>query len=311
MSDIPVLFDYDTFLDYYTNPANVMFDPNPPILNAYITVGHRIIKTTTVKSGNYIIAQGEKLFIDILKADPVRHKMKKPIIFTFPREVNGEWWDFHYHFGVRDDFTNKNRVLTSKDAVYFHKTVQLDSGKKMTNCYFLTDQDIRTIENIDCLENKPPRTMVSPDKFPITDADFPIIKEIIQRPFLAQLQAARPVTPPSVATSGLTITRKTINGGARKTRKIRYVITDYTRAQAKRLGVTIRPSTNPDKKLDVFKDGVKVASCGARGYNDYPTFWRKFGKKYADSRRRLYKQRHEKDRHVVGSAGYYADKLLW
>jgi hypothetical protein len=25
----------------------------------------------------------------------------------------------------------------------------------------------------------------------------------------------------------------------------------------------------------------------------------------------LYKGRHEKDRHIVGSAGYYADKILW
>jgi hypothetical protein len=90
-----------------------------------------------------------------------------------------------------------------------------------------------------------------------------------------------------------------------------YVITQYTRDQAKKLGVTVKHSTNPTKKLDVFKDGVKVASCGGMGYNDYPTFWKKYGKEVADRHRRLYKQRHEKDRHVVGSAGYYADKLLW
>jgi hypothetical protein len=36
-----------------------------------------------------------------------------------------------------------------------------------------------------------------------------------------------------------------------------------------------------------------------------------FGKKIADERRRLYKIRHKKDRSVKGSAGYYADKLLW
>lgn len=100
-----------------------------------------------------------------------------------------------------------------------------------------------------------------------------------------------------------------------RTRKLRtrspYVITKYTRDQAAKLGVTIKHSDNPDKKLDVYKDGVKVASCGGAGYNDYPTFWRKFGKPYADKRRRLYKVRHEKDRHIMGSAGYYADKLLW
>jgi hypothetical protein len=101
------------------------------------------------------------------------------------------------------------------------------------------------------------------------------------------------------------------NFGKNRTRKIRYVITDYTKRQAKLLGVTIQPSSNPEKKLDVFKDGKKIATCGARGYNDYPTFRKKFGKKIADHHRKLYKQRHEKDRHIVGSNGYYADKLLW
>ena len=62
-----------------------------------------------------------------------------------------------------------------------------------------------------------------------------------------------------------------------RTRKIRYVITDYTKNAAKRLGVTIKPSSNPEKKLDVYKNGKKIATCGARGYNDYPTFWKKFG----------------------------------
>ena len=33
-----------------------------------------------------------------------------------------------------------------------------------------------------------------------------------------------------------------------------YKITPYTYSQAKRLGVTIKPSTNPTKKIDVFKD---------------------------------------------------------
>jgi hypothetical protein len=90
-----------------------------------------------------------------------------------------------------------------------------------------------------------------------------------------------------------------------------YTITQYTRKQAKKLRVTVKRSTNPTKKLDVFKDGKKVASCGGMGYNDYPTYWKKCGKRVADEHRQRYKIRHEKDRHVVGTPGYYADKLLW
>ena len=89
-----------------------------------------------------------------------------------------------------------------------------------------------------------------------------------------------------------------------------YKITPYTYSQAKRLGVTIKPSTNPTKKIDVFKD-KKIASIGAKGMMDYPTYRILKGPAYATRRRRFYKQRHEKDRHIKGSAGYYADKLLW
>jgi len=90
-----------------------------------------------------------------------------------------------------------------------------------------------------------------------------------------------------------------------------YQITNYTRQQAKKLGVQVKPSTNPSKKIDVFKNGEKIVAVGASGYMDYPSYIKAKGKAYADERRRLYKIRHESDRKVRGSAGYYADKLLW
>lgn len=95
-----------------------------------------------------------------------------------------------------------------------------------------------------------------------------------------------------------------------------YKILPYSFRKAKELGVVIKPSSNPLKKIDVFKNGKKVATIGARGMNDYPTYLEKekkgyFEKGYANKRRKLYKERHEKDRHEVGSNGYYADKILW
>jgi hypothetical protein len=50
-----------------------------------------------------------------------------------------------------------------------------------------------------------------------------------------------------------------------------YKITEYTKEQAKKLGVTVKPSTNKNKKIDVFKGGEKIASVGGAGYADYPT----------------------------------------
>ncbi len=90
-----------------------------------------------------------------------------------------------------------------------------------------------------------------------------------------------------------------------------YKIKAYSFAQAKKLGVTIKPSKRLGKKIDVYKGDKKVASIGALGYGDYPTFMAKMGKEYADKKRKAYKTRHEKDRHVRGSAGFYADKILW
>ena len=91
-----------------------------------------------------------------------------------------------------------------------------------------------------------------------------------------------------------------------------YKIKQYSYKNAKRLGVTIKPSRVKGKKIDVFdKEGKKLASIGALGMNDYPTFIQKAGKAFADRRRKAYKTRHEKDRHVKGTAGYYADQILW
>ena len=90
-----------------------------------------------------------------------------------------------------------------------------------------------------------------------------------------------------------------------------YNITTYTKNQAKKLNVEVKPSTNKKKKIDVYKNNNKIASIGAIGYNDYPTYIEIKGKKYADERRKLYKIRHSKDLKEIGSNGYYANKLLW
>jgi len=90
-----------------------------------------------------------------------------------------------------------------------------------------------------------------------------------------------------------------------------YTITNYTYEQAKKLKVNVKPSTKKNKKIDVFKNGSYIASVGAQGYLDYPTYIKEKGLEYANKRRELYKIRHEKDRNIKNSNGYYADKLLW
>lgn len=95
-----------------------------------------------------------------------------------------------------------------------------------------------------------------------------------------------------------------------------YRVLNSQRVAARKLGVTIRPSTQKNKKLDVYKNGFKVASIGDVRYNDYWIYKRlerqgKYPKGYADERRELYKLRHREECNAKGTPGYYACKILW
>jgi len=85
-----------------------------------------------------------------------------------------------------------------------------------------------------------------------------------------------------------------------------YRITDWSKNQAKKFGVELRLSSNPKKKIDVYKANKKIASIGATGYGDYGTFLetKGKGKVYADERRRLYRIRHKGENN-------YSLKILW
>ena len=91
-----------------------------------------------------------------------------------------------------------------------------------------------------------------------------------------------------------------------------YKITKRQKDNAERLNVVIKPSKNPKKKLDVYdKKGEKQAEIGDAKYMDFDLYIKAKGIDYAKERQRLYKIRHESDRHKKGTAGYYADKILW
>lgn len=98
---------------------------------------------------------------------------------------------------------------------------------------------------------------------------------------------------------------------ARNPAKQTYQITKRQLSNAQSLNVTIKPSTNTKKKIDVFQSMVKLCSIGAAGYMDYDLYLADGDKQLADKRRKLYKSRHEGDRHKAGSPGFFADKILW
>jgi len=75
-------------------------------------------------------------------------------------------------------------------------------------------------------------------------------------------------------------------------------------ANAKKIGVTVKKSTRAGKKLDVFKDGKKVASIGSTAYYDYTIHGDK-------DRQRAYRARFAKTMNKVGTPSYYSAKILW
>jgi hypothetical protein len=88
-----------------------------------------------------------------------------------------------------------------------------------------------------------------------------------------------------------------------------YRISPYSYNKAKKLGVEIKPSTNPKKKIDVYKGNKKIASIGAVGYPDFPTYLKE-DTGLANKKREQYRKRHKNDLNSKPN-GYYANKILW
>jgi hypothetical protein len=89
-----------------------------------------------------------------------------------------------------------------------------------------------------------------------------------------------------------------------------YKIKPQQTTAAKKLGVTIKPSTLKGKKIAVFKNGEKVADIGALGYGDYWTYYAK-DIYFAAVKRKAYQARHDGEQNKIGSPGYYAYYILW
>ena len=92
-----------------------------------------------------------------------------------------------------------------------------------------------------------------------------------------------------------------------------YKISKGTHQAASKLGVTVKPSTRKNKKIDVFKNNELVASVGHRDYDDYYTYLRKeregiVDKGTAAARRKQFRLRFAS---CDTNNCYYAKKLLW
>jgi hypothetical protein len=92
-------------------------------------------------------------------------------------------------------------------------------------------------------------------------------------------------------------------------------VTQVYQAKAKKIGVTLQPSKDKDKKFAVFKDGKFQTNIGASGYKDFESY-KKIDTETALARREAYRSRHAKDLKIKYrdgklTAGYLANKILW
>jgi hypothetical protein len=85
-----------------------------------------------------------------------------------------------------------------------------------------------------------------------------------------------------------------------------YDIAPYTFKKAKLLGVTVKVSERKHKKIDVYKNGTRIATIGDTRYPDYAHL-RETNPPLAEDTRRLYHLRHTQK--TVGER--MAKELLW
>ena len=86
-----------------------------------------------------------------------------------------------------------------------------------------------------------------------------------------------------------------------------YHITNYSYSKAKILYLHIQTFKYKNKKIEIYKNNIFICSIGDKRYSDYPTYLSTHNLEYANKRRSLYHQRHNK----LHTAGYYAYHLLW
>lgn len=74
-------------------------------------------------------------------------------------------------------------------------------------------------------------------------------------------------------------------------------------------------SDKPEKKYFIITENNKKVYFGAAGYNDYPTYYKNFGKEFADKKKEAYISRHKNNedwtKSGINSAGFFAKWILW
>lgn len=170
-----VIFDYDTFFEYYTNSDNLLFSRTNQTLYYYKKEYDLYEKTISDFS---VDVRGVKLYVSW-------NVRKRDLYFSMPREIDGHLWDDHFHFAYSSSYTNAYRKNYGVPMISFSKTLQVPAthtkNNKTHKCNFRDkEEDLRAIQEILCT-NHTRETKMS-EKLSLQDLQ--ILNEILTRPFV-------------------------------------------------------------------------------------------------------------------------------
>ena len=93
-----------------------------------------------------------------------------------------------------------------------------------------------------------------------------------------------------------------------------FEVTNFELSNASKLGLTIKKSTNPNKKLDVYdKDNKFLFSIGNYLVPSYSDWYRTHGEAYANQRQKIYYMKNINliNKHDKNSLQFISSTILW
>jgi hypothetical protein len=146
------IFDYLTFLDYYSNHKNLQKD--------FIGIGplyYFVNKNKPAKMVNlledYILVDGIKIYVKIHPNK--RHPERVPaVLFTIPTFINNVLYDVHYHFGENSENNTVSSKVTETNIRKNKKTTTRKYTEKIKNKKIKHNSVKNTNNKIKILDNQ-------------------------------------------------------------------------------------------------------------------------------------------------------------
>jgi len=142
---VDIDFSYNKFYEYYTdrNTKNYYTEPNRRSVKIYFYKNnkHNREPVESKTSTNFIIINDVKVYVT-----PYENDKNKELLFTIPTEYNGQLYDYHYHFGIRE--LNNKEIQSEIDEFYIINSSRSNSSNSNSSNSRKTIQPIKTKKTI-------------------------------------------------------------------------------------------------------------------------------------------------------------------